>query len=336
VTFQPDALRSAIKQAHGVAASVADKKPLHNIDEVQIAQAFTNGGDNSMTSGVAWTDDEGRLLTTLWENVSKDELIRAFPTRSWKTLVEKARLLGLPGRLFERRERYSPVNQDFFVAWSEAMSYVFGFWFADGWMSQPDKDAQVSFVSKDKEHLDLIRELMESQHRIYSRLDACFALTIGGKRLWRGLSHQGGMPAKSLTAPMPYVPQVFLRHFVRGYVDGDGYVVWETSPRRRPVIGILGGTLFLVELARILDQETGVGVAEIRAYDYLSPRVVYSGIKAKALSRWLYADTAIALERKAMIARQFAEWEPSKFGWKSKAVLTSRMRDLLAGSEVDG
>jgi hypothetical protein len=335
VTFQPGALRLAIKQAHGVAASVADKKPLHNIDEAQIAQTTTNGGDISMTSGVAWTDDEGRLLTTLWESASKDELTRAFPTRSWKTLVEKARLLGLPGRLFERRERYSPVNQDFFVEWSEAMAYVFGFWFADGWMSQPDRDAQVGFVSKDNEHLDLIRELMESQHQIYSRRDGCFALTIGGKRLWRGLLYRGGMPAKSLIAPMPEVPYVFLRPFVRGYVDGDGYVIWETSPRRRPVIGILGGTPFLGELARFLNQEAGVGVAEIRAYDYLSPRVVYTGIRAKALAKWLYADTSIALERKAATARQFAAWEPSKFGWKSNAVLTSRMRDLLAGSGVD-
>jgi hypothetical protein len=112
-------------------------------------------------------------------------------------------------------------------------------------------------------------------------------------------------------------------------------VIWETSPRRRPVIGILGGTSFLGALVRILNREVGVGVAEIRAYDYLSPRVVYTGIKAKALAKWLYADTAIALERKAAIARQFAAWELSKFGWKSTAVLTSRMRDLLAGGGGD-
>jgi hypothetical protein len=72
------------------------------------------------------------------------------------------------------------------------------------------------------------------------------------------------------------------------------------------------------------------------AYVLGPPRVVYTGIRAKALAKWLYADTGIALERKARIARQFAEWEPSKFGWKSKAVLTSRMLDLLAGSGVDG
>ena len=91
MTFQLGALRSVVKQAHGVAASATDKKPLHHLGEAQIAQTTTNGGDISMPAGVAWPDDEGRLLTSLWERASKDELTRAFPTRSWKTVEDSSR-----------------------------------------------------------------------------------------------------------------------------------------------------------------------------------------------------------------------------------------------------
>jgi hypothetical protein len=49
------------------------------------------------------------------------------------------------------------------------MAYVLGFWFADGWMTQPDKDACICFVSKDREHLELIRNDMQSEHLIHSQ-----------------------------------------------------------------------------------------------------------------------------------------------------------------------
>jgi hypothetical protein len=35
------------------------------------------------------------------------------------------------------------------------------------------------------------------------------------------------------------------------------------------------------------------------------------------------------LERKAVIARQFETWELSKFGWKSQAIMTPKMRAIL-------
>ena len=42
------------------------------------------------------------------------------------------------------------VNQAFFSTWTPEMAYVLGFWFADGWMGQPDRDLHIGFVSKDR------------------------------------------------------------------------------------------------------------------------------------------------------------------------------------------
>jgi len=225
------------------------------------------------------------------------------------------------------------VNRQFFSAWNPDMAYVFGFWFADGWMSQPDKDLCITFTSADLEHLQTIQSLMESEHKIYSRIGKCYDLTIGSKQLWHDLYRLGGTPAKSLVAEMPTVPKEYLRHFVRGYVDGDGTVRWETSQRRRPVLSIVGGTKFLSQMAMLLDEETGVGISrvKVRFSRPKAPELIYTGIKAKTLAKWLYSNATLALERKAKSAHEFATWELSKFGWKSQAVMTPKMQAILAG-----
>ena len=225
------------------------------------------------------------------------------------------------------------VNRQFFSTWKPDMAYVFGFWFADGWMSQPDKDLDITFTSADLDHLQIIQSLMESEHKIYSRVGKCSDLTIGSKQLWQDLYCVGGRPAKSLVAEMPFVPKKYLRHFMRGYVDGDGSVIWDISQRHRPYLSMVGGIKFLSKVAVLLDEETGVGIArvKVRTNRYKAPELIYTGIKAKTLAMWLYSHAPLALERKAMIAHEFATWEPSKFGWLSQAVMTPKMQAILAG-----
>lgn len=222
-----------------------------------------------------------------------------------------------------------PTNRAFFSEWTPESAYVFGFWFADGSMTQPGKDYCVSFVTKDLEHLMHIRQAMQAEQKIYARPDGCYTLVIGSKQMWHDLLRLGGAPAKSLVAPMPSVSQTFMRHFIRGYVDGDGYLYWERSQRPKPMIGVVGGHRFLEALACAIDVETGVDVAKVNVYPRKTPFIAYGGIKAKVLGKWLYSNATLALERKAVIARQFETWELSKFGWKSQAVMTPKMQSIL-------
>ncbi len=221
------------------------------------------------------------------------------------------------------------ADRAFFSQWTPESAYVFGFWFADGSMTQPGKDYCVSFVTKDFEHLRLIRQVMQAEQKIYARPDGCYTLVIGSKQMWGDLLSLGARPAKSLVADMSYIPQKGMRHFIRGYIDGDGYLYWDRSQRPKPTIGVVGGQRFLEALARAIDDGTGVGVAKVNVYPDKTPFVAYPGIKAKVLGKWLYSNTDLALERKAAIARQFETWELSKFGWKSRAIMTPRMRSIL-------
>ncbi len=276
-----------------------------------------------------WTSEESQQLTSMWLSASNEEILQAFPLRKWHHILNRAHLLGLPQRV---RERFSPVNSKFFASWSNEMAYVLGFWFADGWMSQPDRDASVGFISKDKDHLQMIRRVMQSDHTIHSHGENCFRLLIGSQRLWNDLYNLGGIPAKSLVVEMPFIPKEYLRHFIRGFVDGDGSLYWETSRGRKPAIKMTGGISFLEKLAQIIHEETDIGIAKVKVHSYQAPSIVYSaGIKAKVLAKWLYVDDDLALERKATLAQEFHVWEPSKYGWISPAVVRPRMQEILGG-----
>jgi hypothetical protein len=278
-----------------------------------------------------WSVEDEEKLKHLWVGACKEDIMGTFPQRNWKNILTKAKLLNLPSRL---RERLIPVNQKFFAKWSPTMAYVFGFWFADGWMTQPNTDALICFVSKDEEHLELIRDAMQSQHTIHPQGTGCLRLSIGSKRLWHELYRLGGVPAKSLIAEMPFVPKDYVRHFIRGYVDGDGTIRWEAPAHRRPILSMVGGSKFLSQVATLLDEEAGVGIARVQSYDYKTPEIVYKGIKAKTLAKWLYSNADLALERKAVVAHEFANWEISKFGWKSQAVMTAKMQAILQDTDI--
>ena len=66
---------------------------------------------------------------------------------------------------------------------------------------------------------------MSSNHKIYKRKsDNSYKLEIGCKEIYNNIIKLGGCERKSLVAEFPDVPDEYLRHFIRGYFDGDGGV----------------------------------------------------------------------------------------------------------------
>ncbi len=217
------------------------------------------------------------------------------------------------------------TNRAFFSVWTPEMAYILGFWFADGCMYQSNKDYRITFTSADLNHLKAIQVTLASEQKIYTRAGGrCYDLPIGSKQIWHDLYRLGGRPAKSLIAEMPFVPQELVHHFVRGFVDGDGCLYWNALRRATPRIHIFGGQSFLQQLASVIDQETGVGVAQVRVHKKSVLVLSYPGIKAKVLAKWMYTPGDLALERKAALAQEFGKWE------LSKTVMTPRMQEILA------
>ncbi len=88
----------------------------------------------------------------------------------------------------------------------------------------------MEFYCTDREIIQYIKTTLESNHKVAlrdksilnSKWKKAYRLQIGSKVMFHDLLSLGLMPNKSLVLQMPKVPTEFLRHFVRGYFDGDG------------------------------------------------------------------------------------------------------------------
>ncbi|HDY68678.1 MAG TPA: hypothetical protein ENH85_12935 [Candidatus Scalindua sp.] len=125
------------------------------------------------------------------------------------------------------------MKKDFFKTWSPNMAWMLGYIWADGSVHVgTSHGCAVSFecTVMDKELLVHVRRILESHHklafvsRIRSR-DSCL-LRVSGKKLVMDLVELHGIkPGKSrLDEPFPEVPDKYVSHFIRGYLDGDGFV----------------------------------------------------------------------------------------------------------------
>ncbi|PYF05698.1 LAGLIDADG family homing endonuclease [Ureibacillus chungkukjangi] len=120
--------------------------------------------------------------------------------------------------------RKHKVNEDFFKIWSHEMAWVFGLFVTDGTVS--GNAHSINFAQKDERILKLVAKYMEVAYvvRPISTTRTVPILVINSKEIKNDLANLGVTSNKSLTLPFPDVPEEFMGSFVRGVVDGDGWV----------------------------------------------------------------------------------------------------------------
>ena len=145
-------------------------------------------------------------------------------------LEKKPRYEG-PDRRIQRTK--GGLNVDFLKTWSSEMAYALGYFAADGCMYKNSGQSKYfNFVSTDYELLKKVKKILQSNHRIVLKRKTndkwknAYWLQIGSKEMYNDLLKFGFRPKKNMRLKFPYIPDRYLRHFVRGYFDGDGHVVY--------------------------------------------------------------------------------------------------------------
>jgi hypothetical protein len=132
-------------------------------------------------------------------------------------------------------------NENFFKEWSAEMAYVLGLIYTDGNLHlRTDKSGYelgvLSFGQKEKELVEKFLKLMECNATIRYRERQIFKNTtsgelysfaVGNNDIANDLIRLGITPNKSLDMKFPDIPHEYLRHFIRGFFDGDGSVYLE-------------------------------------------------------------------------------------------------------------
>lgn len=129
---------------------------------------------------------------------------------------------GIPLKGRRRKGGYK-VNADFFKTWTNEMAYVLGFVFTDGSVS----GNALSIAQNERYILEEINTVMESDYKISKRpngKNVIHTLTTHRKEIVEDLQKLGVTEGKSRIMSFPDVPNDYLPHFVRGVIDGDGWV----------------------------------------------------------------------------------------------------------------
>ncbi|HBB03277.1 MAG: intein homing endonuclease-related protein [Candidatus Peregrinibacteria bacterium GW2011_GWF2_38_29] len=207
----------------------------------------------------------------------------------------------------------------FFTKWSPEMAYVLGFFAADGSMYvNPRGSKYVSFYCTDKDIIWKIKHLMEATQKIsrqkrdlirYPNWLTCYVLQMGSLKLYNRLLELGFTPNKSTSLKFPVVPNKFLKDFIRGYFDGDGFSCFSVFKRKdRSSIGkamlsgfVCGSKSFLMHLKNSLEKSANIQNGTLYFYDRAF-RLSYSAKNSAKLFNFMYNGVAprLYLKRKRL------------------------------------
>ncbi|WP_158674459.1 LAGLIDADG family homing endonuclease [Lysinibacillus antri] len=120
--------------------------------------------------------------------------------------------------------RKHKVNEDFFKVWTHEMTWVLGLFVTDGTVSS--KTHSITFAQKDERILKLIAKFMDADYVLapIGKTRKTPLLIINSREIKHDLEKIGITSNKSLTLKFPPVPDQFLSSFIRGVIDGDGWV----------------------------------------------------------------------------------------------------------------
>lgn len=150
---------------------------------------------------------------------------------SGKGVTEIGKLLNLDRAAVSRNlkklgfdtSRNTLIKDIFHTIDTEEKAYWLGFLYADGYISKYNQ-VEVSLALKDEDHLIKLKKFINTNTKIIKDDYRC-RLLFCSKELVKDLANLGCVNNKSLILTFPteeQVPQELLRHFLRGYVDGDG------------------------------------------------------------------------------------------------------------------
>jgi hypothetical protein len=217
------------------------------------------------------------------------------------------------------------IPNDFFKVWTADMAYLLGYWWADGGMLRTPQSWRVTFTSKDSEHLQRIA-LTIGVGKVVPTNNACYRLTLYRKSIYDDLLELGGTPNKSLTASWYAPPPEFLRHFVRGFIDGDGSLYWLSKAITSiPRLEANGTLEFITGLALAIQEATGIPAPKSNGYEK-TWKITWTGMYAKCLAAWLYEGCTLRLQRKWEVALTFFEWQPKLY---RRRHITPKMHTLF-------
>lgn len=262
-----------------------------------------------------WSDDEISFIKEHYQDMTTNE-IAEYLNRTPKAVHVKKSRLGL-----KNDPIYSYDRNKFEKILTEDDAYWLGFLYADGYVCHSNNSwwYGVELQYRDIGHLKKLNKYMNGNmhidtfyHKSPTSENICKMCKIMycSKQLFLNLANCGCMQRKSKVITMPFgvVPEQLIRHFIRGYFDGDGICgIYRHSerkyikyPRAKITCGSHDFVNQLKEYLNNINIRCGIVTSKEGNYD-----IFFSG-KDNVVNflKYMYNESNIYLDRKYEIYKQ--------------------------------
>lgn len=241
----------------------------------------------------------GELLNTDRKKVSFYLQEKGYgPSKSYR----KAKISNQPNRKHVDENIFKKID-------TEEKAYWLGFLYADGCVNRTSNRIELSLKEEDYEHIVKFKNFLKSEHKIGKKSKTIkdktyinYRLGITNKNLKNDLIKHGCVPNKTKILQFPKLNKKLVKHFIRGYLDGDGCITHQTTSKMS--LEILGTEDFL---RAILDYYKFPSEKYIYTFKHSDiKRLMLSGKNAFKVIDDLYKDSNIYLDRKFNLYNKFA------------------------------
>ena len=258
-----------------------------------------------------YTNDEVKFIRQNYNRMLTRDIAKVL-SRTVKQINDKAYNMGLKKEVF----RYEYDETFFKKINTEEKAYWLGFIYADGCISQifnkrtgalKSQTMEITLAKKDEFHLKKLLIAIKSNKPIQQKLvkvkgieyPSC-KISINNKKICKDLINLGCLPRKSLIVDFPkenVVPKYLIRHFIRGYFDGDGCVSYSHN-NLAYIVNFVGTENMLIGIQNYIEKEVGLSRTAIKGKGKAF-QVNWGGFTSLLLwYKILYSDSIIFLDRK--------------------------------------
>jgi len=252
----------------------------------------------------------------LYNNGKQQREIAQYLNCSQVTVSNILKRAGIKTRT-GKKIKYTDINTSFFKEInSEESAYFLGFLYADGNVQIKNNAycMTLKLKSNDQYILKRFRDIMSPSSPLKITTNKSPGATpyeyvyfrINQKEICEQLISHGCVPNKSLILEFPKkVPNELIRHFLRGYSDGDG-TIYQNKFKNKKTINtiwkIVSTKQFCEQSAKILKEQLNINCSQSlsrpKNNQITTALSVGGNLQIKKVLDWMYQDATIYLPRK--------------------------------------
>lgn len=159
---------------------------------------------------------------------------------------------GVTRTMSEAKRIYSIDENVFDNIDNEEKSYWLGFLFADGYNHEERGTITLTLQNLDMDILEKFRQFLKTDKPIGRNNDMSSKVVIESKHMSKTLSKLGVIQNKTHFLSFPTIKKDLIKHFIRGYFDGDGCVSYGKELNTHCNISLVSTKSFLSVIEEIV------------------------------------------------------------------------------------